>query len=390
MRPDIRCGAILVAGLAVGCGSNGDSSPNAGPVDASSEPSIDGASDGTTDTSSPHDASGGDAPGDAGPANRANGTLWDWQTLTAMPLPRANHCSVTIGSWLVVIGGNYAGDGGFVSTDTVHVAPIQPDGTLGAWSQAGATPSPVFECTAVSGGTTLYVVDGIYDDPSKGAQVWSADLSAQGKLATWKSLGPLPGQERALYSNAWIQNGTLYAMDANLTGDVMVMLRAPLGTSGLGAWSQDAWLPGFRGHPQYALTGSFVYVLGGYVSDDAGNLPVAIDVNGAPIKPGGAVGAAFATTALPTPVAFGTVAAVDDYLFLVGGKDAAFTGSGQTQTASAQVAAGGQLAPWAQQAPLPEGRTNHAMAVGGDYVFVTGGGSQGPGLDTVFSARVRF
>ena len=379
---------MLSLGLAFGCGSNGGGS-SAGPVDASSEPSVDAGVDGTTDAF-PRDSSGGDAPADAGPATHANGTLSAWQTLASMPLPRANHCSVTIGSWLVVIGGNYAAEGGFVTTDTVHVASIQSGGTIGAWSQAGATPSPVYECTAVSSGTTLYVVDGIYDDSSKGAQVWSADLSAQGKLGAWTSLGPLPGQERALYSDAWIYGGTLYAMDANLTGDVMEMLRAPLGTSGLGSWSQDLWLPGFRGHPQYAFTGGFVYVLGGYVSDDAGNLPVVADVDGAPIKSDGSVGSSFTTTALPTPVAFGTVAAVDDYLFLVGGKDATFSGMGQTQTASAQVAASGQLATWAQQAPLPQGRTNHAMAVGGDYVFVTGGGFQGPGLDTVFSARVRF
>ena len=395
MRLFPRHPGLLLLVFAGGCGSGSGGPSGASPLDASTES---GNLDGAAEASPPHDSSAGDGDGDAtadgptdaGPPPIANGTLSAWQTLTPMPLPRANHCSVTIGGWLVVIGGNYAAEGGFVTTDAVHVAPMHSDGTVGSWSLAGSTPSPVFECTAVSSATTLYLVNGIYDDPTKGAQVWAADLSSQGTLGAWRSLGALPGQERALYSDAWIQNGILYAMDANLTSDVMEMLHAPLGASGLGTWSEDLWLPGFLGHPQYAFTGSYTYVLGGYVSDDAGNLTVVADVHGAPIEPGGAVGAAFATTMLPSPVAFGTAAAVNDFLFIVGGKNDTFSGAGETQTASAKVGAGGLVAAWSQQNPLPQGRTDHAMALGGDYLFVTGGGFQGPGLDTVFSARVRF
>src|SRR5215813_6421622 len=97
---------------------------------------------------------------------RANGTIGPWQAVAPMPTPRANHCSVAIGKWLVVIGGNHRNDdGSFVTVDEVHAARIKPDGTLGDWVLAGRTPSPVFECVATRRGNTLLILDGIYDDP---------------------------------------------------------------------------------------------------------------------------------------------------------------------------------------------------------------------------------
>jgi hypothetical protein len=319
---------------------------------------------------------------------RANGTMGAWQALAPMPTPRANHCSVTIGKWLLVIGGNHRGDdGSFHSTDEIHAARIQSDGTLGAWTLAGHTPSPVFECVATKRGSTLYVLDGIYDDPSKGAQVWSADFGSSGALGAWTSLGPLPPDVRVLYSAAWVKGTTLFAMQAKLpaAGDAVSTLRADV-SNGLAGWLEDDWISGFRGHPQYAFTGTYLYTLGGYGGADNA---VESSVFGANLEHDGSIGPAFSTSAMAAPTAFGAVVAVDDYLLSIGGKPQIYT-AGVVGTATAHIGRYGRLDAWQAATPLPEGRTNHTAVLSGNYVFVAGGGFDGPGLDTVFSAQVRF
>jgi hypothetical protein len=325
---------------------------------------------------------------DAGP--RANGTLGTWSSLAPMPLPRANHCAVAASGYLVVIGGNYEPDGGsgFVDIDTVNVAPIQGDGSLGAWTQAGTTPSPVSGCTATASGDTIYLVDGIYDDTSDQGQVVSAQLSTGGVLGSWTNLGPLPNGQDAFSTAAWIGSDsakTLYVMDSATS--VTATLHVPTFPT-FGTWVEDDWLPGFLGRPEYAFTGNYVYAMGGYLSTDAGN-PSVTAVNGAPVASGGTVGAPFSTTSLPTDVTFGNGVAVDDWIFVIGGKTGLFT-SGVAGTYSASVGANGTLGAWQAQTSLPEGRTDMAVTLAGDFLYLTGGGYMGPGVATVYAARVRF
>jgi hypothetical protein len=308
-----------------------------------------------------------------------------------MPVPRANHCSVTVGGYLVVLGGNYMPDGGssFVALDAVLVAPLHADGTLGAWSQAGSTPSPVSGCTAVASDNTIYLIDGIYDDASDEGQVYSAELSASGTLGSWTTRGPLPNGQDAFYSDAWVASdatSTLYAMDSSMT--LTAALRVPTSPS-LGSWVEDDWLPGFLGRPEYAFTGDYVYAIGGYTMDDAGDNPAVTTVHAAPVEADGSIGAPFTTEPLPAPVTFGKAVAVDGWVFVVGGKASVY-GPGEASTRSSLVGAGGKLGTWTAQASLPQGRTDMALTLAGDFLYLTGGGYDGPGLATVCAARVRF
>jgi hypothetical protein len=381
--PSARCVArrllVLTAGLAAGCSSSGASHeiPDAH-SDAQNVIHLDA---GTMDAKG--------KPVDASSA-AANGTLGAWQSLSPMPLPRANHCAVAAAGYLVVIGGNYEADGGtsFIDIDAVHVAAIRADGTLGAWSQAGSTPSPVSGCTAAANGSTIYLVDGIYDDMADQGHAFSAELSASGTLGSWTALGALPNTEDAFSSDAWFlasSAGTLLAMGSTLTATAALELTTVPTT---GAWSADTWLPGFLGRPEYAFTGSYVYALGGYLSNDGGN-PTVTTATGAAVESDGKVGTPFVTEALPSPITFGRAVAVDAWVFVVGGKSSLF-GPGESGTYSAKVGASGQLGTWSAQAALPEGRTDMALTLSGDFLYLTGGGYMGPGVASVFSARVRF
>jgi hypothetical protein len=318
---------------------------------------------------------------------RASGKLGAWQPVTPMPTPRANHCSAAIGGYLVVVGGNFKTDTGFRSTDEVHVARMNPDGTLGAWKLAGRTPSPVAGCTTASHGDTLFLLDGFFDDPSAGARVWSATLSKTGELTAFAERGVLPAATRLFSAEAWVEGSTLFAMRSKLPneGNSVTLLQTSL--DGELAWSERDWLSGFRGRPQYAHSAGYLYTLGGYVSGE-GN-PVISDASGA-ARSDATFASSFDTSALPAPRAFGTAIAVDDWVFLVGGKDAIFTASGNEAAFASRIGEDGSLGKWSAQPSLPEGRTSHSLTLGGDFLYVTGGGYDSGGLAAVYAARVKF
>jgi hypothetical protein len=71
-------------------------------------------------------------------------------------------------------------------------------------------------------------------------------------------------------------------------------------------------------------------------AEDGGN-PVVTAVHGAPIESSGAFGAAFATTVLPSDVTFGNGVAVDDWVFVVGGKTDLYMGPGVATVFAARV-----------------------------------------------------
>jgi hypothetical protein len=317
----------------------------------------------------------------------ANGTLGTWQPTPAMPIQRANFCATVVGPWIVAIGGNYKNtSGGFTKVDDVHVAKWHPDGTLDAWQNAGKAPSPVTECTVAAHGNDLVLLDGIYDDTTiPEGQAFVATLDAVGgTIGAWTKPGALPASLRLLDDQAWADQNELFVLHSNLEGTTATFHTKP----DLSSPADVVWLPEFRGRPQWAHTNGFVYVLGGYSDADAGNAVLA-DVRGASVAPDGTMGAAFACPPLPQPTTFGWGAGVDDYVFVLGGRDAIFGGNGRTTVWSARAGADGKLDSWTPQTPLPVGLSNFVVVSAGDYIYAIGGAST-DAVDTVYAAKARF
>ena len=82
--------------------------------------------------------------------------------------------------------------------------------------------------------------------------------------------------------------------------------------------------------------------------------------------------------------------AVDDWLFVVGGRTEVFNAPGMTTVFAGKLAPTGDITEWLQLAALPMPRTNHELAVVGDYLVLTGGAEMGPGDDTVWTTRARY
>ncbi len=329
---------------------------------------------------------------------RATGEIGPWSVLAPMPVVRGNHCSVVANGYLVAIGGNYKPNGGsFENLDSVHVARLRADGTVGPWQLAGKTPSPVSSCTAAAEGNELFLIDGLYDDPNAGGRLYRATLRDDGMLSEWQDAGALPSDARVLASQAYVQGRTLYAFHALLegSGDGVALAHGTLENGILTEWTDVRWSRGFRGNAAYALStadsGSrFVYTVGGYagasqhnrvLSDGAGAL---LDENTG--RPGGA----FALAELPKPTTSAKAIAVDGWLFVVGGKGEVMAGVGRSDVLSSSITGTGALSAWVARDPLPEGRVAHAVVVHHDYLYVVGGAGEGGQTDAVYSARVRF
>jgi hypothetical protein len=315
------------------------------------------------------------------PPNVATGSLDAWQQAPALPTARANHCTAAIGDYVLVIGGNFKQGESFAKTDEIHAAKITADGTFGAWQLAGRTPSPVTECSATSDGRTLYILDGLYDNEADERQVFAAELDDTGTLAPLAAMTTLP--QIAISSEASVHGGDLVMMDTVLPqdGDQTVTLRMPLAG---GAWITDDWGIGFRAQAQHAFAKDFAYTIGGY-KGEAGN-PVSAEVFVATLGTAGAR----PTTALPVPTAFGEAIAVDDFVFVVGGRDQVFGAPAKTTVLAAPIQTDGSLGTWTTLPPLPIARTNHELALVGDFLVISGGAGAMGGDTNVLATRVRF
>jgi hypothetical protein len=324
------------------------------------------------------------------PAHVATGEIDSWQTSAPLPVARANHCAVSIDDWVLVVGGNRAIGSGFSNTDEIDAAQLQSDGTLGPWQVAGHLASPANEPTCAVDGRTLYVIDGIYDNEADAGQIWTAKLDAEGHLDSLTSWGALPNGVVAIASGASVHDWTLILTHATLPsdsggGDTTVTLRTPL--AGAPQWSTDSWPLDFHAQYESAFTSSSAYLLGGYHDPAVGALA---DVYVAHVAADGTASQIATTTPLPTPVAFGAAVAVDDWLFVAGGRAQVFGAAGTTAVFAAPIAPDGSLGSWQPTAALPVGRTNDPLVLVGDYLVIAGGATSGPGDTTVLISRVRY
>jgi len=149
------------------------------------------------------------------------------------------------------------------------------------------------------------------------------------------------------------------------------------------AWSTADWGIGFRAQAEYAFSDRFAYTLGGYTGGE-GN-PATTEVFVATLE----IAEVRPATPLPEPVIFGEAVAVDDWVFVVGGRSQVFGGEASTKVFAAQ-ATDGALGAWSEVAELPMGRTNHELVLVGDELVVVGGAEAAGGDATVLVARVRF
>lgn len=137
-----------------------------------------------------------------------DGTLDSWSTTTHLPSPIALQPAVVNNGYVYSIGGGTT-SAGIPATSTVNYAPINTDGTLGAWSKTASLPIATYEQPAVVSNGYLYSIGGAAGNLST-STVYYAPINGDGTLGAWLKTTSL---SMAIYAQPAIaNNGYIYSI----------------------------------------------------------------------------------------------------------------------------------------------------------------------------------
>ncbi len=259
---------------------------------------------------------------DYAPIN-ADGTLGTWTATTSMLAVNEGLSAVVYGGYIYQIGGS--SNSGTSSLMTVSYAPINDNGTLGAWTATTSLTTAeqnagtfvyngyIYEIGGYNGSTIDSTVEYAKIDPAGTTQAYTSTTA----LPTYTSKGK--NYTTREYAQSIAYNGYIYEIGGYTNSPAVLYYTdvsyASLSTTGaIGAWaSTSALSTGIDAFAAYAYNG-YMYVLGGY----DGTTTYATVYYSA-ISSTGTLGAWTATTSLPAASEFSTSVAYGGYLYNIGG-----------------------------------------------------------------------
>ena len=313
----------------------------------------------------------------ASPASAQTGgnpTLQPWNSTTSLPEGRSRNGAVFNDGYLYLVGG--VNDGGTIGT--VSYAPVNANGTTGTWNNTTPLPAARRTVRPAVWNDSLYLIGG-NDGAAFQATSYVAPLNANGTVGAWTTTTPLPATQTSHATVA--NNGYMYVVGGNTGSTCVNTVRyAPINANGtLGAWSTTSALPGPRCGNVEAVTvaNGFMYAAGGY-----DNANVTRSVFYAPINANGTLGA-WQTNANSFIVAreYNGLEALNGFLYAIAGQD---TVSGAGSTTNVEVAAlnaNGSVGTFSATTSLPGPRGELATEVVNGRVYAIGGGTGSSGAN---------
>ncbi|VVB74077.1 Concanavalin A-like lectin/glucanases superfamily protein [uncultured archaeon] len=278
----------------------------------------------------PHMAEGVDGDGwaiagrDSGNSNHAevyfapidaDGSIGAWASTASLPIAMNGPETAVYGNTIYITGGDTA-DGGS-PTNNVYYATPNPDGTITSWNRAADTPGSRWMHSVAIANGYIYSMGG-----SNGA-VGTSDLyygriEPDGNITSWVS-SSLPG---AWYNTFGVSHGD-YIYVVGLDSTQIAYAQSNPSDGSLGPWSY-VLLPSSGGFasPRAAFIGGTIYILAGYDYDNPG--PSARVVY-APVGSDGSIGSWSEAASLPSGRWMPGVASDGQHLFSVGGWDPAYS-----------------------------------------------------------------
>ena len=263
-----------------------------------------------------------------------------------LPYGSANHTSVIYNNTLFIFGGGTSGN-----TDAVLTSNINPDGSLGGWSNSNyILPDRLIWHSTVINDNNVYLIGGA--EVVQSTIVKSVDTVFLGKIdtdnniKTWTPLNSLP--QKLHFGRAIIVNNRIY------------------------------------------------YIGGEYRNGEGeGNAVYTNTVYSAAINPDGTIGNWRSETSLPeTRTAFalfetsGNInGSVVNRLIMVGG-DILPTNTHTNKVLYSDVLSDGSLTDWNALDPFPVGIDNPGYTVSNNKLFIIGGGIPSSALDTIYFSEI--
>lgn len=296
---------------------------------------------------------------------KTDGSLGAWATTTNFANGRADHKGLALNGYMYISGG--------VNSTTeygdVQYAPINANGTLGAWSSTtsfGGGNRDGHGMVAANG--YMYIVGGV--NTKGGGSLYNtvqyAHINTDGTLGPWMSTTNMTAN-RSDFATV-IYNGYVYVFGGyNGSSELTTVEYAPINASGtLGAWSATSSISGGKQGLAAAANNGYLYVLGG-VQGGA----VQSTVQYAKVNPPGVTSSYTATTALGTARKGAAVIAYNGYLYAVGGMTS--TTAATTAVNYAAINSDGTVGTWGTTTALTTARGYHYATAYNGYMYVVGG-----------------
>lgn len=183
-----------------------------------------------------------------------DGTLGAWIATTPTPLALHAPGVAVHGDFAYVAGGTGPGT---AKQRGVYRATIAADGTLGSWSTMALLPANRSHLPLVATDGHLFAIGGANDLGAAVATVYATAIASDGSLGAWSQLPSLP--QPTAGAAALAAKGSIYVFGGSEAGVIL----APVSGSTLGPWRTTTPLLGARSDAPIAQHGSFVYYTGG-------------------------------------------------------------------------------------------------------------------------------
>ena len=312
--------------------------------------------------------------------SQLNKLLGAWTTATnSLPEALGLSQAVVTSSRVYLLGG-YDGSR---RVATVYTTPINEDGTIGAWTIDTSLPQALAHSQAVVTSSRVYLLGGITNDSGYVSTIYSAPINEDGTLGAWTiATNSLP--EALAHSQAVVTSNRLYLLGGvNGNSWVSTVRTAPINEDGtLGAWTTDTSLPEALSSSLVVVTSSRVYLLGGFNGSD-----YVTTVYTAPINEDGTIGAwTTDTTSLPEALTASQVAVTSSRVYLLGGvNDSTWTSTVYTTPINED----GTLGAWTTATnSLPEALSHSRAIVTSSRVHLLGGHNDSDYVSTVYTAPI--
>jgi N-acetylneuraminic acid mutarotase len=309
-----------------------------------------------------------------------DGSLGAFAATTSMTNPRSAHAVAAYNGRIYVLGGY---DSVLGRTGTILYATPSSTGTISTWTTAAVSlPEGREGHAAEAHNGYLYVLGGYSSLYS--SDVLVSPINYTGALVGFTLTGNMPAG-RHLFGST-IHNGTIYGSGgADPGGHNDVWWVRPHSHGTLGGWVVGSPLPTARRYHVLAAANGYLYAIGGH----DGTSYLSSIVRASISTTTGALGSwTTISPSLPAVRSIAAVAVVGGYLYVIGGSASA--GSYATTVYYTTLNANGSLGSWQTTTPLPVARGLAAASVhAGKFIYVTGGYSPGSGhLATTVWAQV--
>ena len=180
-----------------------------------------------------------------------------WTATTSLPAATDQATSVVYNGYIYEIGG-YNGSAALATVDYV---PINANGTLGSWTATTSLPTGTDNATSVVYNGYVYEIGG-YNGSAVVATVDYAPINANGTLGAWTTTTSLPAVNYA--ATSVVYNGYIYEIGGRDSYALATVDYAPINANGtLGSWTTTASFTTARYGLSAVVYNGYLYIVGG-------------------------------------------------------------------------------------------------------------------------------